>query len=73
MVIFGTTVNFEFEYFLDEESEGVLTDTLINFHDWHLTLLTQIKHNIRVIRWDSPFNTHSVSGPKRPTPILNLI
>ena len=30
---FRTTVNFEIEYFLNEETEGVLTDTVIDFHD----------------------------------------
>ena len=33
------TVNFEFEYFTSEEAEVVLTDTLMNFQDWHLTWL----------------------------------
>ena len=30
---FLTTVNFEIEYFLNEETEGVLTDTVMDFHD----------------------------------------
>ena len=34
---FWTTVNFEVEYFLNEETEGVLTDTVIYFYDQHLT------------------------------------
>ena len=28
------TVNFEITYFLNEETVGVLADTLMNFHDW---------------------------------------
>ena len=35
--MFWTTVNFEIEYSLNEETEGVLTDIVMNFHDWHLT------------------------------------
>ena len=34
---FCTTVNFEVKYFLNEETEGVLTDTVIYFYDQHLT------------------------------------
>ena len=30
---FWTTVNFEIEYFLNEETEGVFTDTVMDFHD----------------------------------------
>ena len=30
---FRITVNFEIEYFLNEETEGVLTDTVMDFHD----------------------------------------
>ena len=37
---FWTPVNFEVEYFLNEETEGVLTDTVIYFFDQHLTLLS---------------------------------
>ena len=40
---FGTTDKFEIEYFVNEESEDVLTDILMNFHDWHLTWLSQLK------------------------------
>ena len=36
----------EIEYFLNEDTEGVLTDTLMNFHDWHLTWLSQFKPNV---------------------------
>ena len=32
---FWTPVNFEVEYFLNEETEGVLTDTVIYFSDQH--------------------------------------
>ena len=31
----STPVNFEVEYFLNEETEGVLTDTVISFYDQH--------------------------------------
>ena len=30
---FWTTVNFEIEYILNEETGGVLTDTVMDFHD----------------------------------------
>ena len=30
---FWTTVNFEIEYFLNEETESVLGDPVMNFHD----------------------------------------
>ena len=33
---FWNTVNFETSYFLNEETKGVLNDTRMNFHDWHL-------------------------------------
>ena len=36
-VKFGTPVNFAVEYFLNEETEGVLTDTVLYFYDQHLT------------------------------------
>ena len=42
------TVNFEVEYFLNEETEGVLTDTVIYFSDQHLTWLSQLKPNAKV-------------------------
>ena len=32
---FWTPVNFEVEYFLNEETESVLTDTVIYFYDQH--------------------------------------
>ena len=34
---FWTPVNFEVEYFLNEETEDVLTDTVIYLYDQHLT------------------------------------
>ena len=41
--------NFEFEYFLDGETEGVvLTGTMMNFHDQHLPWLSQLKPNFKV-------------------------
>ena len=40
---FLTPVNFEVEYFINEETEGVLTDTVIYFSDQHLTWLSQLK------------------------------
>ena len=45
---FWTTVNFKVEYFLNEETEGVLTDTVIYFNDQHLTWLSQLKPNVKV-------------------------
>ena len=45
---FWTPVNFEVEYFLNEETEGVLTDTVIYFDDQHLTCLSQLKPNAKV-------------------------
>ena len=51
VLIFSTIVKFEFEYFLNEETEGILTDTLMNFHDWHLTWLSQPKPNVKVGRF----------------------
>ena len=51
---FWTPVNFEVEYFLNEETEGVLTDTVIYFSDQHLSWLSQLKH--LMLWWVSPFN-----------------
>ena len=45
---FWTPVNFEVEYFLNEETEGALTDTVIYFFDEHLTWLSQLKSNGKV-------------------------
>ena len=45
---FWTPVNFEVEYFLNEETQGVLTDTVIYFYDQHLTCLSQLKPNAKV-------------------------
>ena len=36
------------EYFLNEETEGVLTDTVIYVYDQHLTWLSQLKPNAKV-------------------------
>ena len=47
-VKFWTPVNFEVEYFLNKETEGVLTDTVIYFYDQHLTWLSQLKPNVKV-------------------------
>ena len=46
--IFWTSINFKFEYFINEETECFLNDTMMNFHDWHLTWLSQLKTNVRV-------------------------
>ena len=43
-----TLVNFEVEYFLYEETEGVLIDTVIYFSGQHLTWLSQLKPNAKV-------------------------
>ena len=48
------TVDVELEYFLNEETEGVLTYSVMNFHDWHLSWLSQLKPNVKVLHWDSP-------------------
>ena len=45
---FWIAVNFELEYFVNEETEGVLTDTVIYLYDQHLTWLSQIKPNVKV-------------------------
>ena len=45
---FWTPVNFEVEYFLNEETEGVLTDTVIYLSDQHQTWLSQLKPNAKV-------------------------
>ena len=45
---FWTPVNFEEEYFFNEETEGVLTDTVIYFSNQHLTWLSQLKPNAKV-------------------------
>ena len=45
---FWTPVNFEVEYFLNEETEGVLTDTVIYLSDQHLAWLSQLKPNAKV-------------------------
>ena len=39
--------NFEFEY-LSTRKQGVLTDTLMNFPDWHLTCYLNSNLNIRL-------------------------
>ena len=43
----GTTSS-EVEYFLNEETEGVLTDCGIYLYDQHLTWLSQLKPNVKV-------------------------
>ena len=48
MTFLNSAVNFEIEYFLNEETEGVLTDTVIYFSDQHLTWLYQLKPNAKV-------------------------
>ena len=45
---FWTTVNFEVKYFLNEETKGVLTDTVIYFYEQNLTWLSQLKPNVKV-------------------------
>ena len=42
------TLNFEAEYFLNEETEGGLTDTVMYFYDQELTWLSQSKPNVKV-------------------------
>ena len=51
---FWTPVIFEVEYFLNEETEGVLIDTVIYFYDQHLTRLSRLKPE-QMLRWVSPF------------------
>ena len=43
-----TPVNLEVEYFINEETEGVLTDAVIYLSDQHLTWLSQLKPNAKV-------------------------
>ena len=45
---FWTPVNFEVEYFINEETEGVFTDSVIYLSDQHLTWLSQLKPNAKV-------------------------
>ena len=45
---FWTPVNFEVEYFINDETEGVLTDTVTYFSDQHLTWLSQLKPNAKL-------------------------
>ena len=45
---FWTPVNFEVEYFLNEETEDVLTETVIYLYYQHLTWLSQRKPNGKV-------------------------
>ena len=45
---FWRPVNFEVEYFINKETEGVLTDILIYLSDQHLTWLSQLKPNAKV-------------------------
>ena len=47
---FWTPINFEVEYFLNEETEGVFTDTMIYFYDQHLTWLSQLIPNVKVVK-----------------------
>ena len=46
------TVNIQFEYFLNEETDGVLTDAMANFQGWHL--IRHLNPNL-TLRSDSPF------------------
>ena len=45
LTFFVWSVNFELEYFPSEETEGDVTDTVMNSQDWHLTWLSQLKPN----------------------------
>ena len=45
---FWTPVNFEVEYFINEETEGALADTVTYFSDQHLTWLSQLKPNTKL-------------------------
>ena len=45
---FWTPVNFEVVYFINEETECVLTDVVIHLSDRHLTWLSQLKPNAKV-------------------------
>ena len=45
---FWTIVSFEIQYFLNEETGSVLTNTVMDFHDLHLTWLSQLKPNVKV-------------------------
>ena len=45
---FWTPVNFEVEYFINEETEGALTDTVTYFSNQHLTWLSQLKPNAKL-------------------------
>ena len=45
---FWTPVNLEVENFINEETEDVLTDTVVYFSHQHLTWLSQLKPNAKV-------------------------
>ena len=60
---FWTPVNFEVEYFINEETEGVLTDTVIYFSDQHQ--LGYLNSNL-MLRWVSQV-TNVSSGTYRTT------
>ena len=47
---FWTPVNFEVEYFLSDETDGVLTDTVIYFYDQHLAWLSQLKPAVSIYK-----------------------
>ena len=56
---FWTPVNFEVEYFLNEETEGVLTDPVKYLSDQHLIWLNDLNSNL-MLRWVSPFKADTV-------------
>ena len=61
---FWTPVNFEVEYYINEETEGVLTDTVIYFSDQHLTWLSQLKPNASPFKGTNPALKKSSNIPK---------
>ena len=44
----STTADFEIDYFINEDTDGVLANTELIFYDWHQTWLLQLKTNIKV-------------------------
>ena len=43
-LFFDSSVNFEFEYFLNEDTKGVLTDLVMHFHDRHILKHVKNRH-----------------------------
>ena len=69
---FWTPVNFEAEYFISEETEDVLTDTVIYLSDQHLTWLSQLKPNAKVAQGQATLCVQSAQYRTRSSDIALL-